>query len=83
MKIEYATEADYEYILERDRHVHQPLVKTKMSEKEIFILWDEGARVVMDEARVLLGQHSLQENLVNKLQGEMIVDVKQERSDCQ
>lgn len=45
MKIEYATEADYEYIMERDRHIHQPLVKTKMSEKEIFILWDEWSRV--------------------------------------
>ncbi|ETT41880.1 GNAT family N-acetyltransferase [Paenibacillus sp. FSL P4-0176] len=47
MKIEYATEADYDYIIERDRHIHQPLVKTKISEKEIFILWDEdeGSRV--------------------------------------
>ncbi|WP_440111724.1 GNAT family N-acetyltransferase [Paenibacillus sp. QZ-Y1] len=45
MKIEYATMADYEYILERDRHIHQALVEPKIKEKEIFILWDEGSRI--------------------------------------
>lgn len=41
MKIEYATEADYEYIIERDRHILKSLVKPKINENEIFILRNE------------------------------------------
>ncbi|MNI57045.1 putative acetyltransferase [compost metagenome] len=38
MKIDYATEADYEYIIERDRHILESLVIPKIINKEIFIL---------------------------------------------
>jgi len=38
MKIDFATEADYTYITERDRHIIDSLVKRKITEKEIFIL---------------------------------------------
>jgi ribosomal protein S18 acetylase RimI-like enzyme len=40
MKIELATEKDYKYIVERDRHIPETLVRTKIKEKEIFILKD-------------------------------------------
>ncbi|WP_334073377.1 GNAT family N-acetyltransferase [Paenibacillus sp. A14] len=40
MKIELATEKDYKYIVERDKHVPKTLVSTKINEKEIFILKD-------------------------------------------
>ncbi|WP_199909924.1 GNAT family N-acetyltransferase [Paenibacillus sp. CAA11] len=37
MKIEWATEQDYEYIIERDQHISEPLVSRKIREKEILI----------------------------------------------
>ena len=40
MKIELATEKDYKYIVERDKHIPETLVRTKIKEKEIFILKD-------------------------------------------
>ncbi|MDQ0092048.1 ribosomal protein S18 acetylase RimI-like enzyme [Paenibacillus anaericanus] len=40
MKIELATEQDYKYIVERDRHIPETLVRTKIREKEIFIIKD-------------------------------------------
>lgn len=40
MKIELAAEKDYKYIVENDRHIPETLVKTKIKEKEIFILRD-------------------------------------------
>ncbi len=40
MKIELATEKDYKYIVERDRHIPETLVRTKIKEKEIFIIKD-------------------------------------------
>ncbi|MFD3259793.1 GNAT family N-acetyltransferase [Paenibacillus lentus] len=40
MEIELATEKDYKYIVERDKHIPEALVRTKIKEKEIFILKD-------------------------------------------
>lgn len=38
MKIVYATESDYEYIRDRDHHILESLISTKIKQKEIFIL---------------------------------------------
>ncbi|MCG0050745.1 Histone acetyltransferase HPA2 and related acetyltransferase (plasmid) [Priestia megaterium] len=38
MKIEFATESDYEYIANRDKHLLKGLLLTKINEKEIYIL---------------------------------------------
>jgi len=40
MKIELATEKDYKYIVERDRHIPETLVRTKIKANEIFIIKD-------------------------------------------
>ncbi|OAB47185.1 GNAT family N-acetyltransferase [Paenibacillus antarcticus] len=40
MKIELATEKDYKYIVERDRHIPETLVRTKINANEIFIIRD-------------------------------------------
>lgn len=45
MKIELAIENDYKYIVERDRHIPESLVRTKIKEKEIFILKDSNKRI--------------------------------------
>lgn len=37
MKIDFATDADYNYILEKDTHIESSLIKSKIKEKEIFI----------------------------------------------
>ena len=41
MKITYATEADYEYIREHDRHLIATLILKKIESKEIYILRDQ------------------------------------------
>ncbi|GJM69699.1 N-acetyltransferase [Paenibacillus macerans] len=38
MNIEIATEKDYKYIVDKDKHIPESLVRTKIKEKEIFIL---------------------------------------------
>lgn len=45
MNIKYASQADYTYIVEKDRHIHQALVEPKIKEKEIYILWEGEARI--------------------------------------
>lgn len=45
MNIEYALQTDYTYIIEKDRHIHQGLVESKIKEKEIYILWEGEARI--------------------------------------
>lgn len=40
MQIEFAKESDYKYIIERDKHIHETLVRAKIREGEIFILRD-------------------------------------------
>ncbi|WP_442600709.1 GNAT family N-acetyltransferase [Paenibacillus sp. KN14-4R] len=46
MKIDYATEEDYEYIIERDRHIVKSLVMPKIINKEILILRNQGNKNV-------------------------------------
>lgn len=41
MKIEFSTEADYEYIIKRDRHILESLVISKIKGNEILILRNE------------------------------------------
>lgn len=38
MKIDIATDSDYKFIINRDRHIAKDLVKAKIKEKEIYIL---------------------------------------------
>ncbi|BBH24317.1 N-acetyltransferase [Paenibacillus baekrokdamisoli] len=38
MNIEFATELDYEYIVDRDHHILENLIMTKIKEKEIYII---------------------------------------------
>lgn len=45
MKIDIATEADYKYIIERDKHIIESLVRRKIIEKEIFILRDSNREI--------------------------------------
>lgn len=37
IKIQFATESDYKYIVNRDNHLLQSLLLTKINEKEIYI----------------------------------------------
>ncbi|WP_079912573.1 GNAT family N-acetyltransferase [Paenibacillus sp. 32352] len=41
MKIQYANDADYDYIKEHDRHVLESLIARKIKENEIFIIRDQ------------------------------------------
>ena len=41
MIINYAVEDDYDYIVKRDKHVLECLIKRKINEKEIFIVRNE------------------------------------------
>ena len=41
MKITYATESDYEYIREHDRHLIATLILKKIESREIYILRDQ------------------------------------------
>lgn len=45
MKIDYAKESDYKYILKRDKHIVETLIRSKINEKEILILRDEGKEI--------------------------------------
>jgi ribosomal protein S18 acetylase RimI-like enzyme len=46
MRIELATEADYPYILDRDKHLLESLIVPKINGKEIYILRNqEGANI--------------------------------------
>lgn len=40
MKIEYATEVHFQYILDNDKHISKELIQNKIQEKEIIILCD-------------------------------------------
>jgi ribosomal protein S18 acetylase RimI-like enzyme len=40
MRIEYASEADFQYIFDNDRHVSKELINIKLKEKEILIVRD-------------------------------------------
>jgi len=45
MKIDFATNIDYLYILDRDKHIVETLIRSKINEKEILILRDEGKEI--------------------------------------
>ncbi|MCQ6563843.1 GNAT family N-acetyltransferase [Paenibacillus mendelii] len=44
MKIEYATESDYTYIVDRDKHILESLIRTKIKANEIFMIRDQEDR---------------------------------------
>ncbi|MNW41380.1 putative N-acetyltransferase YjaB [compost metagenome] len=45
MKIGIATEQDYSFIVDRDKHIPESLVRTKIQEKEIYIIRDSESKV--------------------------------------
>lgn len=46
MQIEYATDEDYQYICDNDKHVAKELIKSKIAAKEILIARDESGKTV-------------------------------------
>ena len=46
MKFEYASELDFQFILDNDRHVSKHLIKNKLKEKEIMIAKDQENKVI-------------------------------------
>lgn len=45
MKIDFATDDDYQFIIQRDKHINESLVKSKIRAKEIFILRDQNHEI--------------------------------------
>ncbi|MGG4096845.1 GNAT family N-acetyltransferase [Paenibacillus lautus] len=45
MEIEFARESDYTYIIERDKHIIETLVRVKIREGEIFILRESNKEI--------------------------------------
>lgn len=45
MKIEYATQDDYPFIIERDKHINGLLVRSKIREHEIFMVRDQNQEI--------------------------------------
>jgi ribosomal protein S18 acetylase RimI-like enzyme len=46
MKIEYASEADFQYIFDNDRHVSKELINIKLKEKEILVSKDHENNII-------------------------------------
>ena len=46
MKIEYASELEFEFILNNDRHVSKQLIKNKLNEKEVIIAKNNDNEIV-------------------------------------
>lgn len=46
MKFEYASELNFQFILNNDRHVSKQLIKNKLKEKEIMIAKDQDNKVI-------------------------------------
>jgi ribosomal protein S18 acetylase RimI-like enzyme len=46
MKIEYASELDFDFILNNDRHISKQLIKNKLKEKEIILVKDEDNKII-------------------------------------
>ncbi len=46
MKIEYASETDFQYILNNDKHISRELIKTKIKGKEILIVREQDAKII-------------------------------------
>lgn len=45
MKIEIATEQDYKFIVERDKHIPESLVRAKIQEQEIYIITNSDNKI--------------------------------------
>lgn len=45
MKIDFAIESDYEYILLRDKHIHKTLIRPKIKENEILIIRESNQEI--------------------------------------
>jgi ribosomal protein S18 acetylase RimI-like enzyme len=46
MKIEYASELEFEFILNNDRHVSKQLIKNKLNEKEVIIAKNHANEII-------------------------------------
>jgi ribosomal protein S18 acetylase RimI-like enzyme len=46
MKIEYASEQDFQFLLENDRHISKQLIRNKLTEKEIILARDQDNKVI-------------------------------------
>jgi ribosomal protein S18 acetylase RimI-like enzyme len=46
MKIEYASELDFQFILDNDRHISKQLIKNKLKEKEIMIAKEQDNKII-------------------------------------
>lgn len=46
MKFEYASEIDFKFILDNDRHFSKELIKTKLKNKEILIARDRDDKII-------------------------------------
>lgn len=46
MKFEYASESDFQFILDNDRHISKQLIKNKLKEKEIMIAKDQDNKII-------------------------------------
>lgn len=46
MKIEYASEKDFQFILDNDRHISKQLIKSKLKGKEIIVAKDQDNKVM-------------------------------------
>lgn len=46
MKIEYASQLDFQFILDNDSHISKQLIKNKLKEKEIMITKDQDNKVI-------------------------------------
>lgn len=40
VKVTYATDAEYEYLLEHDRHVSGEVIRHKIEQREIILVWE-------------------------------------------
>jgi len=45
MRIEFAMNEDYQFIIERDKHINESLVQSKIRDQEIFIIWDQNKEI--------------------------------------
>lgn len=45
MRVDIATDSDYEFIINRDRHITKDLVKAKIKEQEIYILRESNQEI--------------------------------------
>lgn len=46
MKIEYANDADFKYIVDNDKHVKKELIEIKIKQKEIIVVKDNDKKII-------------------------------------